>query len=215
MKRKRLKLTIYITSIALILTLISTSLLGGTLAKYVTSIEGIEEARTAQWGVDFTTTGMLFQKAYINDDGQVTVSGGSDFVIAPGTEGYMGGITITGIPEVAFELTFDFGSSEAYNWNYPLGENLYYEPVIWTIKNHDTKYIYEGNFENMLDVFNSELFIFYPGGPIPNISLSFAWKWPFEGNDEGDTYYGNQFINNPTEVPGFYFDLTITATQID
>lgn len=218
MQRKKFRLTIYITTTALILTFISTSLLGGTLAKYVSSINATEEARTAQWGVDFTATGVLFSPGYQNDDGVYTVvgrdiHGNFENVVAPGTSGLIYDIKATGVPEVAFKVEFDVGASEAANWDYPLGGGLFYEPVIWTLRNKGV-IIKQGSFQDILDAIDLLEFTYFPSDSPIDMGISMSWEWPFEGNDEGDTYYGNKFLYG-TDVPTFYCELTITATQID
>jgi len=114
-KNKMLRLA----SVLLILVMLTTSIIGGTFAKYTTTASGSDLARVAKWGVEIATSGSLFQATYAKDDTTVTdasitnsvVSTGS--VVAPGTKNERGiTFTIKGIPEVAVRLDFAIASSE-------------------------------------------------------------------------------------------------------
>ena len=96
----------------LVATLMTTSIISGTFAKYTTSVEGSDKARVASWGigqegdVEFTN---LFTKNYTN-----VKSATEDDLIAPGTSGsatFTFGYTAPGVttgitaPEVAYRFT--------------------------------------------------------------------------------------------------------------
>jgi hypothetical protein len=120
---KRNKLT-KATSVLLALTLISTSLISGTFAKYVTSVQANDTtARVAKWGVEISESGGLFSKTYVQkDDGNIPGTGGSSEtltvssdnkddknLVAPGTKSSDEGLTfsVTGTPEVAVKIAVD------------------------------------------------------------------------------------------------------------
>lgn len=111
-------------SALLVLTLLTTSIIGGTFAKYVTRGSVNDTARVAKWGVDITTSGALYSDAYAiataaagkanlpatwtiasPDATQITVAAAtkSDNIVAPGTKSYGNGLSfgISGVPEVA------------------------------------------------------------------------------------------------------------------
>jgi len=110
-------------SALLVLTLLTTSIIGGTFAKYTTSGSVNDTARVAKWGVDITTSGALYSDAYaiataadgkenlpatwVADPGKesITVAAAtqSDNIVAPGTKSYGNGLSfsISGVPEVA------------------------------------------------------------------------------------------------------------------
>lgn len=98
-----------------VLCLITTSVISGTYAKYVTGDNGNDTARVAKWGVEISTSGTLFGTDYAetthatNADSivlsstNVASTGGN--VVAPGTRNFTGfQIKVTGQPEVAYEL---------------------------------------------------------------------------------------------------------------
>ena len=114
-----------LASAMMVLTLMSTSVISGTFAKYVTSDSATDTARVAKWGVTVTaeTTDddtVLFSEAYETDEtgadafaGNSVVSSTTDMLVAPGTKNETGiTFTITGSPEVAVNLVIDVDDSE-------------------------------------------------------------------------------------------------------
>lgn len=100
-----------------VLCLITTSVISGTYAKYVTGDNGNDTARVAKWGVELSTSGTLFGTDYAatgteeNADSIVAesknvASAGTDDVVAPGTKNNKGfQVKLTGQPEVAYNVT--------------------------------------------------------------------------------------------------------------
>lgn len=107
-------------SALLVLTLLTTSIIGGTFAKYTSRGSVNDTARVAKWGVDITTSGALYSDAYAIATGdnlpatwtsaspdatQITVAAETqrDNIVAPGTKSYGNGLSfgISGVPEVA------------------------------------------------------------------------------------------------------------------
>lgn len=103
----------------LIATLLSTSVVSGTYAKYVTSDSGQDQARVAKFGVVASVSGELFGDSYSATTGNSiqtwgqnapTVSAGTqkEKIVAPGTKNDKGmTFSVTGTPEVSTELKFD------------------------------------------------------------------------------------------------------------
>ncbi len=102
-------------SAMLVLTLLTTSIIGGTFAKYVTTDSAQDAARVAKFGVVATVAGDLFGSTYkAADDNSVTayaVNGGTVSsndaakVVAPGTKNDKGmTLSVTGTPEVATKV---------------------------------------------------------------------------------------------------------------
>lgn len=104
-------------------TMLTTSIISGTYAKYVTEGSGTDNARVAVFGVEVTASGSMFAKTYINAAGGNTPTTGTagltvsssnnDNVVAPGTKNTDGlAFSISGTPEVAVEVSFkvDTGS---------------------------------------------------------------------------------------------------------
>ena len=114
-----------IASILLVVTLLSTCVISGTFAKYVTRAEGKDQARVAKWGVLITMEGdSVFSSTYAAEDpdyiaakGKVSVEAWKDYhyftadeldrVVAPGTKLEGLKATVYGKPEVAARYTLD------------------------------------------------------------------------------------------------------------
>ncbi len=119
MKKNRM---MRLASVLLVCVLLTTSVISGTYAKYVTTANAGDVARVAKWGVEIVTSGSLFAKTYATDDTTVTdtsitnsvVSSNNNEVVAPGTKNEDGmTFQITGTPEVAFKLDVVVASSDA------------------------------------------------------------------------------------------------------
>lgn len=102
----------------MVATLLTTSIISGTFAKYTTEDSGSDTARVAKWGLTVSASGNLFGKEYAKVDassnGNSIVATGSDNtvkatdknVVAPGTKNETGfTVSIKGTPEVAYNVT--------------------------------------------------------------------------------------------------------------
>ena len=100
-------------------TMLSTSIISGTYAKYVTTGSSSDSARVAKFGVTVDAAGSLFAKTYLktsNTPGAANTNAASlsvsssneDNVVAPGTKNDANGLSISigGTPEVAVEVSF-------------------------------------------------------------------------------------------------------------
>ena len=101
-----------IASILLVAVLLTTSIISGTFAKYVTKSSATDSARVAKFGVQVSATGSLFSKTYATDTASVTGDSdgisvkSSENVVAPGTKNDTGlTLAVTGAPEVDVKLT--------------------------------------------------------------------------------------------------------------
>jgi len=97
-----------IASILLVVTLLSTCVISGTFAKYITKAEGEDQARVAKWGIVLTMKDDgFFKSEYETDDTKgytglsVKADNGDDKLVAPGTKGGEFEATVKGTPEVA------------------------------------------------------------------------------------------------------------------
>ncbi len=114
-----------LASVMMVMTLMTTSVISGTFAKYVTSDSAKDTARVAKFGVVVTAGGFLFDETYKvvtenNGPGQLATGADAtsmtvvsvghvleavDNVVAPGTKNTDGlTFTITGQPEVDVQL---------------------------------------------------------------------------------------------------------------
>ena len=114
MKKNRF---IKLASGLLVLCLMTTCVIGATLAKYTTAGSGADTARVAKWGVTVSASGSLFGKAYASNSAGANaneivasstnvLSSNTQNVVAPGTKNTTGlNFTVSGTPEVAYSLT--------------------------------------------------------------------------------------------------------------
>ena len=123
-----------VASIMLVLVLMSSSVISGTFAKYVTSAESNDSARVAKFGVTVTANfGGMFTRGYkladttsTNKDDEASVWANSAVdVVAPGTEGALGLFDVEGKPEVDVVVN--------YTADFELGDN-------WILETNDTVY---------------------------------------------------------------------------
>ena len=107
-----------IAAVVFTLCLITTCGISTTLAKYTTSSSASDTARVAKWGVEVSTSGTMFGKAYgannagayadriVAETSASVDTAGSDKIVAPGTKNDTGiQIKIKGQPEVAFGIS--------------------------------------------------------------------------------------------------------------
>lgn len=114
----------------MVATLLTTGVISGTFAKYVTEDSANDTARVAKWGVNLAVTGSLYGKEYSkkgNDAGNTIVQNGTeiasvkssnnpqDNVIAPGTKNEEGlRIYLSGTPEVSSKLSAQITGKDIY-----------------------------------------------------------------------------------------------------
>lgn len=121
-----------LASVLLVMTLLTTSIIGGTFAKYTSSGSVRDTARVAKWGVEIKTSGSLYSDAYAKGAGNlpaawtsaspsadtITVAAATrnDNIVAPGTKSYSDGLSfsITGKPEVAVEVETKIEAEDIY-----------------------------------------------------------------------------------------------------
>lgn len=229
MKKNRAMRT---AALLMALTMITSSFVGGTFAKYVTSGTGMDSARVAKFGVAVTANGSTFAESYAMDDeasvyaNSVISSESGKNVIAPGTKGEMVSATITGTPEVAVRVSYEADLQLSSNWSVA-GE--YYCPIQIIIKRKDYSGTLNGNDYDSAEEFEKAvkdtIAVYcasndYPAGTnLSNIgadALDISWNWPFstgDANDVKDTRLGDKAAaGNPSTI-----SLTVktTVTQID
>jgi len=219
-KTKRNRKVAMLLSIVLMFTLISTCMMSGTLAKYVTNRTGSDNARVAKWGVEIETFGdELFVNEYATEDpkysGIINSSVQSwigDDVVAPGTFGKLGGFKINGSPEVACVITVDVYDYEFTGWTDESG--MPYTPIYWTLYNGPMTVIQTTDFYEFVSYLEA---IEIPVAPNQELSdfadYEITWEWPFyvdPMSDQNDTYLGNKAT--APEVSLFF---GIDVTQID
>lgn len=213
-----------IFSALLVLALLSTCVIGGTFAKYVTSGSAIDSARVAKFGVTVTaTSNSMFKSEYAKTDSSYTVGDNtvvgtsSAKVIAPGTSGNLTGVTISGTPEVAVRITNE--ATVAFTGDWTDGTS-YYCPLVVTVGTtaiegsaYSSTTDFAAAVKTAIDNYKGD---YAPGTDLSSATTSspvVAWEWPFsisDSNDTKDTYLGNL-----TTAPEISVTIKTTVTQID
>lgn len=208
-----------LASILLVCVLLTTSVIGGTFAKYVTQIDGSDSARVATWGftgVDAEIAfGDLFKTAYDKN-----VQGKAD-VIAPGTTNsanfqfkYDGQETT---PEVAYTFVISTAGST-------IAEDIENNTNIqWKLDSNEW-----GTWDDMIaDIEALDGDESYDAGELPAAFTAgddvhtISWQWIFDdgsatkdaadnAQNVEDTTMGNKNLLDEVELV-----ITITATQVD
>ena len=107
-----------VASLLVALCLLTTCVVGTTLAKYTTTNNAADTAHVAKWGVTVSASGTLFGKNYGKNTSTVASDSiiaethadinvkSTDKVVAPGTKNDVGlKLSVTGTPEVTVKLT--------------------------------------------------------------------------------------------------------------
>lgn len=213
------------SGVLLVLTLITSSLVGGTFAKYVTTGTAEDSARVAKWGVDVEWTGAMFSSVYKNPTDATTTVQADEKVVAPGTKGGPLALSISGTPEVSVKVTTDVSVDLGNNWmvdtNSDESVDIFYCPLVFTLNNVEiadgkdyssVEALEDKIAEEIQKVANNRTF---QAGDSIDANCEIEWEWPFEteGNDAYDTYLGDQAAaDNAATVS---MTLTTTVTQID
>lgn len=199
-------------------TLLTTSLIGGTFAKYTTTAEGSDTARVAKWGVTATVQNATFATAYDNADTPTVKSSTIENVVAPGTKGNLAGITLSGTPEVKVKVTYNGEFSLSGKWEDANG--TYYCPLKVTVNStiidgatctSSSDFVKKVN--DAINGYSQEYGVNTDLSTKTNDNLKVSWEWPYEttGNDEKDTTLGNE----TTDVGKVTLKVTTTVTQVD
>ena len=213
-----------IASVLLVVTLLSTCIISGTFAKYVTKGSGSDNARVAKFGVKIESTGELFDTEYETHDttysGSLSVkSSNDDKLVAPGTTKNFAGFTVSGTPEVAVRMAFSEATLTLTGWTD--AANNYYCPLVIKVGNttlDGADYTSIATFKAAVEAEIKNFTKDYD--PLTTLSATdvpaISWSWPFstgDANDVKDTYLGDQAAaGNASTIE---LAVTLTVTQID
>lgn len=221
-------------SFILMFTLVSTCLLSGTLAKYVSSFGGNDSARVAKWDFNATNLGTgttqtinIFNTAY----GTTVQSADGTKIVAPGTTSSFD-LQFTGKSEVESKITFGI-TEENNGTRIPLiyKINGKYYSNYYTAGNHYLRLnetsssvqtiAIEGNLVSMQTDMNAGITV-----PVNTLyssrNTSIEWYWAFEEYNDAagttlttskDQYDTNLGIASPADT--VKLTITATATQVD
>ena len=203
-----------------LLVLVTTSAVGGTFAKYTSSVESEATARVAKWG--FTPSGIDITDLFTDVYGTTVDSVNGDKVIAPGT-----------FKQASFKFEYDDDATHsapevAYTFKVDTtGSNC---PD--AIKNNDNIKWYLDDAEKANALEWEELLAAiellsgdasgtknYAPGELPdefgvtdNVH-TIAWEWVFETNADADA--DDTAMGNAADLASVVVKITITATQVD
>ena len=211
-----------LAAVLLVLVLLSTCVISGTFAKYVTKGSADDEARVAKWGVTIVATDDDEEKAVLDtldneNEAEISVAKEKK-LLAPGTKGGLVNVKVTGEPEVAVKVTVDF-TIELASWvNEEAGTYcpLEFTAVIAGVTK--TYKVGEGGYANEAGLIAAlEADVEAASGNYAadtNLATTFdlvlSWSWAFNGDDVNDTKLGNLAV-----APTLKVTYNITVEQID
>ena len=227
----------------LVATLLTTSVISGTFAKYTTAASGKDSARVAKFGVTITANGGMFADEYVTDDSRVSgtiaksvITSGApgDAVVAPGTKGDLVNATISGTPEVAVHVAYE-PTLTLEGWKDEGGHE--YCPIVFTVGTKtygltgmkDTTGTTVTNASTTIDALKTAVenaIKAYSNDYAPNTDLStidtdgyvhVSWNWAFDnGKNENDTYLGKLAADGDTSNDSkVELSIMTTVTQLD
>lgn len=195
------------------LVLITSSFVGGTFAKYVTSGAGGASARVAKFGVTIAADShSMFKKTYATDDttnhGTITNSVDADTteteknLVAPGTaEADMMHFSLKGTPEVAVNVKVEVSGTDVF-----LKQGTYkdittatndaddfilkkdYYPVVFTLKK-GTEVKAKGTIADLNNYFNTLSKDYDPNTNLTDTfgDYTISWEWVYHKDDDPAT----------------------------
>lgn len=201
-----------IASVLLVAVLLSTCVISGTFAKYVTSATSTDTARVAYWGFNATTFSIedLFGPTYTN----VSSLGEEDDVIAPGTDG---SATFTfkpqnaTAPEVAYKITVstdgstcaeDIVANTNIQWRLDNGEWGTFEAMCTAIEALSTETVAPNTFD---DDWGAES------------THTVSWQWLINENSDATNEQNRKdtALANKTTLDEVKLVISILAEQVD
>ena len=227
----------------LVATLLTTSVISGTFAKYTTEATGKDSARVAKFGVTITANGGMFADEYAKDDNDaaatitksvITSGTVGDAVVAPGTKGELVNATITGKPEVAVHVAYE---PDLTLTGWKAEDNTEYCPIVFTVgtKTYGLTGMKDANgtvvtnasttitaletaVENAIKAYSKD---YAPKTDLSTIGtdgyVKVSWNWAFNNdNDVKDTYLGDCAADTDTTNDSkVELSIKTTVTQID
>lgn len=178
--------------VALALTLISTCLMGGTLAKYTTEVTGTGSATVAKWSFKANDQTATFTDIDLASTAYTNVAAKK---IAPGTEG-------------SFDIKLDASGSEVA---------VKYEIAFSNLKNKPANlkfYTNEACTDEITDLTSKTLTDTIELADVETpVTKTIYWKWAYETNsgDAADTNAGKGA--NADATSKMTFDIKVTGTQ--
>lgn len=221
MKNKFLRLA----SILMMACLMTTCVISGTFAKYVTTDSASDTARVAKWGIELAVDGddVLYNEDKAGNEVGLKVQANN--LAAPGTYQKLATIALSGQPEVAYEIKVNV-NLELTGWTVDGAE---YCPLVFTVDGTqykiDTTITTVDKLEEAVEV---AIINAITGASETTSAGTFAkkydasaavptsanevlidWTWAFAGDDSKDTKLGN------AASAKIDFSLAVDVTQVN
>ena len=229
-----------LAAVMLMCVLLTTSVVGGTFAKYVTADTAFDNARVAKWGIVVNAYGsagatneVIFGETYKDAflaSGTQVISRGGD-VVAPGTNGTLATIDISGQAEVALSVEAKV-DLELENWT--IDGNTYF-PIIIKVAGTPVTYA-DGATMEQIEAAVEEAIIKAINGAASygddgtgkkattnyganenfgtaGTDVTVTWEWPFFVNDDNDVK--DTILGDAATAATIAINYTVTVTQLD
>lgn len=229
-----------IASVLLVAVLLTTCVISGTFAKYVTTDSVTDSARVAKWGVTIADTtdalgNVMFGDTYKNiavayaatdSDDTITVRADSEGtnVVAPGTNGILSAFDINGAPEVDVTVTYVATLDLGDNWMVDVtddGEDnaVFYCPIVITVngtaidgKTFASADLFEAAVKTAIE---DKTATYQTNADLSAVEddVVVEWAWAFTGDDAKDTALGDAAAaGTAAEIE---LTVAVTITQVD
>ena len=204
-----------LSALLLVAVLLTTCVISGTFAKYTTTGSGSDSAKVAKWGVTVTVAGDTTAITELDGSAEAHVKTNTGEIMAPGTKGKLGNVTISGTPEVAVEVVYTATVDLGDNWEDQNGD--YYCPIVVKVNGTavDTTSVtnadqYEAAIKAAIEAADdNEVLV---GEAMPSVVIT--WEWAIDGDNAKDTALGNAAVNDAT-CPSIEVALQVTVNQLD
>lgn len=240
-----------LASFLLVAVLVSTSAISGTFAKYVTDGTATDSARVAKWGVKVAIDGAnAFAEKY-DDKAEVSgtkvVSIGAadadvdDSVLAPGTNGVLGTVKVSGKPEVMVDVKVDVDFDIA-NWVVPT--DVKYFPVVIKVGTETVAYAIDADVADIEQaveeavikaILADDVQIADGGengrtatkrydannefGSEDDVDVTVTWEWPFETGADKPAKDANNIkdtaLGDAQTAATISYSCTVTVEQVN
>ena len=196
-----------VASIMLVLVLLTSSVISGTFAKYVTSGSATDSARVAAWGFGDSTTITfdLFDKSYTNVN-----SFTGENLIAPGTSKmdtvqlHYANTAGMGAPEVAYTIDLNVTAS-GVDADIEANEN-----IRWVF--NDAEYSKFTDMVAAIEAYHEDV----DANTLPrlnNTGLNIGWYWLFSTDAAHDVF--DTAMGDKANLDDVYIVIEYVATQVD
>lgn len=220
-----------LSAILLVLTLLSTCVISGTFAKYVTKDNASDTARVAKWGITVDATddadgkNVLDTKDGLNEAHISTAQTLNLKLMAPGTKGNLVNVDVNGKPEVSVNVTYEL-TLTLTGWE--IAPAVEYCPLVFTVKfGTETKtFAQTGTIADVQKGTIAELiaaikeYVEAKNGnydPQTNfdglLDLNISWEWAYSTSPENDVK--DTALGDLSTAPQLSIQVVTTLTQID